>query len=65
MKVGDITKRGEITIINYELDFVQFCEPGTSGVYGCFSMTFEELDREHGLKRNYKNIKGSPKKRAG
>ncbi len=44
MKIGDITEFGEVSFINYELCFVQFCDPGSNGTKGVYSMTFKELN---------------------
>ncbi len=45
MKIGDVTEFGEISFIDYDRCFYQFCDPGSNGIYGVFSMTFEEIDR--------------------
>ena len=44
MKIGDITKFGEVCFIDYDKRFVQFCDSGSKGVYGVFTMTYKELD---------------------
>ena len=63
MKVGDIIKHDEITLINYELCFVQFCELGSNGVNGCYSLTFKELENGlgglYGFTSNHKRIERS------
>lgn len=48
--VGDITPYGEITLFNWVLDFIQFCEPGSNGTLGVHSMTFEEIYKDNQLK---------------
>jgi hypothetical protein len=45
MKIGDITEFGEVSFINYDLSFVQFCKPGSNGILGVYSMSFEEIER--------------------
>jgi hypothetical protein len=44
VKVGDITEFGEVSFIDYELCFVQFCDVGSAGIYGVYSMTYEEIE---------------------
>ena len=56
MRIGEITEFGEISFIDYEKCFVQFCEPGSKGVYGVFSMTFEEIDN-HQINRTQNDLK--------
>jgi len=45
MKVGDITEFGEVSFVDYNKCFVQFCTPGSKGIYGVFSMTEEEIEK--------------------
>lgn len=45
MKIGDITELGEISFIDYDLCFVQFCKPGSKCVCGVYSMSFNEIER--------------------
>lgn len=48
MKERDITEFGEVSYIAYELCFVQFCDPGSKGTLGVYSMTFKEIDNAIG-----------------
>ena len=45
MKEGDITEFGEVVLVSYDKCFVQFCDIGGGGIHGCFSMTFEEIEK--------------------
>ena len=45
MKIGEVTELGEVSFIDYEKCFIQFCDPGSAGVHGVFSMTFEEIHK--------------------
>ena len=48
LRIGDITEFGEIRLIDWELCFVQFCEPGSEGIKAVHSRTFEELAAKKG-----------------
>ena len=53
MEIGDITELGEVSFVDYEKCFIQFCDPGSKGVYGVYSMTFEEIENCQGFVQSH------------